>query len=102
PARVCEEVLVPGSERHVVLTPTARLAPRLRSTPPRLAAAPKRRRLGVGRPGLLNSLAWEGFEPAAPGKGEVAIAVRAAGLNFRDVMWALGVLPDEALLNGFS
>ena len=28
--------------------------------------------------------------------------MRAAGLNFRDVMWAMGLLPDEALLDGFA
>ena len=33
---------------------------------------------------------------------EVRIAVRATGLNFRDVMWAMGLLPEEALENGFS
>jgi NADPH:quinone reductase-like Zn-dependent oxidoreductase/acyl carrier protein len=32
----------------------------------------------------------------------VEIAVRAVGLNFRDVMYAMGLLPDEALENGFS
>jgi NADPH:quinone reductase-like Zn-dependent oxidoreductase/acyl carrier protein len=30
------------------------------------------------------------------------MSVRAAGLNFRDVMWAMGLLPDEALLRGFA
>jgi NADPH:quinone reductase-like Zn-dependent oxidoreductase/acyl carrier protein len=32
----------------------------------------------------------------------VLIDVTAVGLNFRDLMWALGLLPDEALLDGFS
>ena len=27
----------------------------------------------------------------APGRGEVEIRVRAAGLNFRDVLWAMGL-----------
>ncbi|MFC7544466.1 alcohol dehydrogenase catalytic domain-containing protein [Siccirubricoccus deserti] len=30
------------------------------------------------------------------------LRVEAAGLNFRDVMWALGLLPEEALLPGFT
>src|SRR5690606_36052921 len=38
----------------------------------------------------------------APEEGEVEIAVAAAGLNFRDVMWALGLLPEEALEDGFA
>jgi acyl transferase domain-containing protein/NADPH:quinone reductase-like Zn-dependent oxidoreductase/acyl carrier protein len=45
-------------------------------------------------PGSLESLAWVEM-PEAPslGKGEVEIAVRAAGLNFRDVLKALDLYP---------
>lgn len=35
-----------------------------------------------------------------PGAGEVRIAVRAAGLNFRDVLMALGLYPGETVLGG--
>ncbi|MEU1290509.1 SDR family NAD(P)-dependent oxidoreductase, partial [Kitasatospora sp. NPDC005856] len=38
------------------------------------------------------------MEPPAPGR--VRIAMRAAGLNFRDVLIALGVYPGEALMGG--
>ena len=31
-----------------------------------------------------------------------ALAVRAAGLNFRDVLWAMNMLPEEAVEDGFS
>jgi NADPH:quinone reductase-like Zn-dependent oxidoreductase len=40
--------------------------------------------------------------PRAAGPGEVTIDVHAAGLNFRDMMWALGLLPEEALIDGFA
>ena len=40
--------------------------------------------------------------PGAPGPDEIAIRVEASGLNFRDVMWSMGLLPDEALLDGFA
>ncbi|OYX35545.1 MAG: hypothetical protein B7Y99_03275 [Caulobacterales bacterium 32-69-10] len=102
PDRLSDEVLAPGAEREVVLTPQGRLVPRLRAGLPAAAAPPAGRRLDILRPGLLGSLAWEALDPPAPGPGEVAIAVGAAGLNFRDVMWALGALPDEALMDGFS
>ena len=59
-------------------------------------------RLAIGRPGLLDSLRWAPADAAQPGPGQVAIQVRAAGLNFRDVMWTMGLLPDEALLDGFA
>jgi acyl transferase domain-containing protein/acyl carrier protein len=47
-------------------------------------------------PGDLDRLAIVETEPAKPGAGEVAIAVRAVGLNFRDIMAATGLLPPDA------
>jgi NADPH:quinone reductase-like Zn-dependent oxidoreductase/NAD(P)-dependent dehydrogenase (short-subunit alcohol dehydrogenase family)/acyl carrier protein len=38
----------------------------------------------------------------APGPGEVRLRVEAAGLNFRDLMWAQGLLPEETLKDGFA
>ena len=35
-------------------------------------------------------------------EAEPVIEVRAAGLNFRDVMYAMGLLSDEAVENGFA
>ncbi len=52
--------------------------------------------------GSLDHLAWVDASRRAPGAGEVEIRIRASGLNFRDVMLALGVLPDEAVENGFA
>ncbi|WP_020673761.1 type I polyketide synthase [Amycolatopsis nigrescens] len=53
--------------------------------------------LDVTSPGLLENLALlpapEAQRPLA--EGEVRIAVRAAGVNFRDVIVALGVVPTE-------
>jgi len=36
------------------------------------------------------------------GPDEVLVEVAATGLNFRDVMWAMGLLPEEALEDGFA
>ncbi|MER7765057.1 type I polyketide synthase [Streptomyces sp. NPDC097619] len=56
-------------------------------------------RLSVARKGSLDGLA---LVPSDAGRdlapGEVRIAVRAAGLNFRDVLLALGTYPGEAPL----
>lgn len=49
-------------------------------------------RLMLKNYGALDNLAVEPAERRAPGPGEVEIAVRAAGLNFRDVLRALGML----------
>ncbi|MFD7734644.1 SDR family NAD(P)-dependent oxidoreductase, partial [Kitasatospora phosalacinea] len=48
--------------------------------------------------GSLDDLAFLQYEQAPLGPREVRVAVRAAGLNFRDVLIALGVYPDPALL----
>ncbi|HYQ51027.1 MAG TPA: beta-ketoacyl synthase, partial [Pseudomonas sp.] len=58
--------------------------------------------LGFDLPGQLRNLRWEVREPRVPAPDELDIAVRATGLNFRDVMFALGLLSDEAIENGFS
>ncbi|HET9442174.1 MAG TPA: zinc-binding dehydrogenase, partial [Acidimicrobiales bacterium] len=48
-------------------------------------------RLAVGRPGALDSLVLREVAPAEPGPGEVAVRLRAAALNYRDVLVALGL-----------
>ncbi|WP_341857991.1 type I polyketide synthase [Sinorhizobium medicae] len=50
----------------------------------------------------IASIAWEETNIPEPGRGEVLVAVAATGLNFRDVMWAMGLLPEEALEDGFA
>ncbi|MGI9332410.1 MAG: SDR family NAD(P)-dependent oxidoreductase, partial [Gammaproteobacteria bacterium] len=53
-------------------------------------------------PGPLSNLGWRGQARRAPAAGEIQIEVRATGLNFRDVMYAMGMLSDEAVENGFA
>ncbi len=52
--------------------------------------------------GGLDALGWKLAAPRDAGPGEVTIDVHAAGLNFRDMMWAMGLLPEEALIDGFA
>jgi NADPH:quinone reductase-like Zn-dependent oxidoreductase/NADP-dependent 3-hydroxy acid dehydrogenase YdfG len=51
--------------------------------------------LHVRERGLLESLGLRSQERRAPGPGEVEIELRATGLNFRDVLNALGLYPGE-------
>ncbi len=44
----------------------------------------------------IDALAWQECDSGAPGAGDVRVRVGAAGLNFRDVMAATGLLPKEA------
>ncbi len=52
--------------------------------------------------GGLDSLYLREAERRGPKSNEVEIAVEAAGLNFRDVLWVMGMLPEEAVEHGFS
>lgn len=65
--------------------------------------------LEIPTPGLLEQMTLRPLIAPAPGPGEVAIEVVAAGLNFRDVLMAVGALdndtadhPDGALRPGFE
>jgi mycoketide-CoA synthase len=51
------------------------------------------RQLEIGEPGQLSSLRLRPLTRRPPEPGEIEIEVRAAGLNFRDVLGALGMLP---------
>ncbi|UYQ66234.1 type I polyketide synthase [Streptomyces peucetius] len=74
------------------------LAPRLGRAGASLPAG-EAWRLAVGRAGSLEDLALVPSEGGrALGVGEVRVAVRAAGVNFRDVLIALGMYPGEAPL----
>ncbi|HEV7265856.1 MAG TPA: type I polyketide synthase [Falsiroseomonas sp.] len=99
--RLAAELDAPDAEPEVTLAAAARLVPRLLpglGLPP--PAGPLA--LGIGQPGRLGTLRWEKTEMRRPGPGEVAIRVEAAGLNFRDLMWAQGLLPEEVLEAGFA
>ncbi|MFF8727225.1 SDR family NAD(P)-dependent oxidoreductase [Streptomyces sp. NPDC015171] len=52
-------------------------------------------------PGTLENLALvPDTDPGPPGPGQVRVAVRAAGMNFRDVMIALDMYPGRAAIGG--
>lgn len=103
------EILRPGADDEIVLGADARYVGRVTVTPPqqRLAdpsftAGAVEVALDFDTPGPLSGLRWETRAARRPGAGEVAIDVRAAGLNFRDVMYAMGLLSDEAVEAGFA
>ncbi|MGG7568040.1 SDR family NAD(P)-dependent oxidoreductase [Rhodovulum sp. DZ06] len=107
--RLAEALVEAGPERELVLAADAALAPRAEPDAGRARAAAAARlgdaaglRLSQRRRGALDGLAWTPFARQAPADGQVEIAVAAAGLNFRDVMWAQGLLPEEALEDGFA
>jgi NADPH:quinone reductase-like Zn-dependent oxidoreductase/acyl carrier protein len=64
--------------------------------------APETFRLEKSFDGGLDRLTWRSVLRATPNAGEVEVEIVATGLNFRDVMWSLSILPDEMLEDGFA
>lgn len=57
-------------------------------------------RLHLDGSGSVDNLALRSGGALTPGAGEVRIGVHAAGLNFRDVLFALGMYPSEKVALG--
>lgn len=102
-------ILAPLGEPALSVGPAGAAAPRVMAAPG--LGEPSRRSadgadvafaLQPGQTGNLDALRWAPVARRAPGPGEVEIAVAATGLNFRDVMWAMGMLPEEAIEEGFA
>ncbi|MDR3569718.1 MAG: type I polyketide synthase [Syntrophobacteraceae bacterium] len=109
-AAIDREFQQPDCEHEVVITASGeRFVPRLHIQPPPEDSADRAQdpgdsalRLGFDHPGQLKNLRWKRSPWRAPESGEVEIDVRATGLNFRDFMFSIGLLPDEAVANGFA
>lgn len=105
--RLAEELLRAGEEREIILDGRARRGLRIlqggvlpEATLSQGAKAGMK--LDILRQGSLDQLAWQAVDRALPKGTDIEIEVEASGLNFRDVMWALGLLPEEALEDGFA
>ncbi|WP_205370060.1 type I polyketide synthase [Thermoleptolyngbya sp. PKUAC-SCTB121] len=79
----------------------ARLSPDLAKPALTIPAAPSFR-LGLTQYGVLDHLTLMPCQRRSPGPGEVEILVRAAGVNFRDVLNALGMLQPYLEHMGFA
>lgn len=93
----------PTDETHLALSGQQVYAARLSAYSPAATSAQRgdqSLRLEVGSAGLLDSLAFQPVERQAPGQNEVEIRVRATGMNFKDVLNAMGMYPGNAGLLG--
>lgn len=78
--------------RRLAVRGSQRLVPKLQQrAAPALVVPPVR--LAVGATRTLDGLHWEAGAAQAPGPDQVRLRVVAAGLNFRDVLMALGMVP---------
>ncbi|WP_395677179.1 type I polyketide synthase [Inquilinus sp.] len=73
-----------------------------RPAPQETPAEERAARLALAAPGSLGRIGWIAAERRPPGPEEIEIEVAASGLNFRDVMFSLGLLPDDYLEDGFA
>ncbi|MGP4051033.1 SDR family NAD(P)-dependent oxidoreductase [Streptomyces sp. 2A115] len=98
PNGVLRTVLATG-EPQLAVRDGEILVPRLRQHRSVLGTAPDGNwRLAPGGSGVVDDLVRRPVPPQPLGHTEVRIEVRAAGLNFRDAMLALGMYPGEAEL----
>jgi acyl transferase domain-containing protein/aryl carrier-like protein len=79
--------------RHAIQPESGALANVRRSVPVDMPF-----RLELGSVGLLDTMRYRAFERRAPEPGEVEIRIEAASLQFRDLLLAMGVLPEEVRL----
>ena len=102
-----QELLVPSDEYELIITPNgARFAPRLRSEiqPGTIKSTTNENLISLGfdLPGQLRNLEWVANPEPVLLEDDIEVEVMATGLNFRDVMYSLGLLSDEAIENGFA
>lgn len=104
--RVARELIWPDGEDEIVLTSTGRyglrMEPRPQASAEVAACETPRVRLDFHVPGQLRNLVWLPIPEGALADDDIEVKTQAAGLNFRDVMYLMGLLPDEAVENGFA
>lgn len=99
------DLLAPDEITESILRSGMRLAPRIEPLDlrPHSAIGPgdiSVLRLESGPQHSLEQLEWRPAGLPRPGSGQVLVRTMAAGINFRDIMLSLGLLPDEAFEDG--
>ena len=100
-AQLAALIAKPGAETELLVDASGVSAMRLRAGLPGRVAVPAMR-LQFGAEGALASADWVAAARRAPADGEIEIRIEAAGLNFRDIMLASGLLNDDVLDDGMA
>jgi myxalamid-type polyketide synthase MxaB len=94
-SELINELLAADSENRVALRPEGRFVARLARYAPDKVASETLWRLEIPQRGQLGNLTLAPIQRMQPGPGQIEIQVRATGLNFRDVMNAMGLYPGD-------
>ena len=97
---LADELLHGSGEIQVAFRDGTRYVPRLARRVPAAVVTDGPVQLDIRERGVLDNLALRPADRPAPGPGEVEIEIAASGLNFRDVLNALGMYPEAAPLGG--
>lgn len=100
------ECLAPDGENEIVRFEDTRHVLRMQSAQLKETAAQRnaepRFRLDFRVPGQLRNLLWLAQPERTLAADEIEVRPVATGLNFRDIMYVMGLLPDEAVEHGFA
>src|SRR5262249_6383209 len=88
-----DELLTSTPEDEVLLTATGRFVPRLSPLEPTRRAPAGPYAAAIESVGMHYRLSWRPVPMPVPGPGEIVVSLSAAGLNYRDVLMATGVVP---------
>ncbi|WP_269900161.1 type I polyketide synthase [Paenalcaligenes faecalis] len=106
--QLATELRSQSPEREVVyLADGSRYVPRLQLQPAPAELQAKNSeatdvRLDFKHAGQLRNLQWCEVKLPPLEAGQIKVRIHATGLNFRDVMYTMGMLSDEAVENGFA
>jgi acyl transferase domain-containing protein/NADPH:quinone reductase-like Zn-dependent oxidoreductase/SAM-dependent methyltransferase/acyl carrier protein len=97
-SKLCQEILAADDEDQIAIRGIERRVARLvrkdlRLDPDSVPESEEMRSLTIGKRGVLDNLQLARIARRSPGPSEVEIRVHATGLNFRDVLNALGMYP---------
>jgi len=103
--RATDELVAPNQDREIFVTDRDRTVVRVRRGPTDSSADQSEAGSTIAvldRRGEHGRLTWVSDKRADPAPDEIEVEVAATGLNFRDVMWNLRLLPEEALEDGYA
>jgi len=102
---ICDAIAIVDREREIHLSRAGRQVLRVSSGLPAESGperAPLAMALDFPRRGVLENFHWIARDRKDPADDEIEVEIIASGLNFRDVMLAMGLLNDDVLDDGMA